>query len=298
MSGDKKSKRREPKLQAKRTRPLEKAWYILRPFVVYTVWKTAAILLFDLIVVSIPSTAASDWITANSNQVNAVINALASLIAVLFILNDFLKEVAVSGEVDIDSSIFRQLISWIRTGFGRNKDKMLQLAAVISLAITSSLTFNILIEMLQVQSQKYQEVEAIQYSVPVWLGIILYGLVSPFVEEVVFRGLTYNRMKRYFGIPLCVITTSLLFAGFHANLVQFMYASCMGVLMALCYEWVGCFAAPFLFHLTANVFVFILSDICDGITALVSPLTVIVFGILSAVILFCLYLKRIPKREQ
>ena len=284
-----KVKSREPKVKPKRTHPLEKAWYILKPFILYMVTKTAALLLLSMLAVSLPFAAATEWISLHSNQVNAVLNAIASIIGVAFMLNDFLKEVEITGEIDIDSSVIKRLLAWIKNSFKVDKDKAIPLAIAASLGITSSLAFNILAGLIQIQSPKYDKVEAIQYSVPIWLGLILYGIISPFVEEIVFRGLTYNRMRRFLGIPLSVITTALLFAIFHGNLAQFLYALCMGVLLALCYEWVKSFAAPLLFHVTANVVVFVISSLYGDSTMLISAPFLAVFMLLTVVLTVGLY---------
>lgn len=279
------------RIKAKRTRPLEKAWYILKPFILYMVVKTVVMLFLSLLAVSLPQASLTAWVSAHSNQVNAVINALASIVGAAFLLNDFLKEVAVTGEIDIDSSVFAQLVCWIKQGMADSRGKAFLLAVSASLGITSSLAFNILAELVQLKSKSagYEKVETIQYSVPIWLGVLLYGVVSPFVEEVVFRGLTYNRMKRFFRVPLCTVATALLFAAFHGNLAQFVYALCMGLLLALCYEWTGCFGAPLLFHAAANLFVFILSGILTEDSALISAPVLVFFALLSAALMLLLY---------
>lgn len=284
-----KIKSREPKVQPKRTHPLDKAWYILKPFIFYMVIKTVALLLLSMLAISFPFTAVSEWISLHSNQVNAVINAVASIIGVVFLMNDFLKEVETTGEIDIDTGVIKQLLAWIRNGIKEDRDKTVVLAIAASLGITSSLAFNILAGMIQIQSPRYEKVEAIQYSVPIWLGLILYGIISPFVEEIVFRGLTYNRMRRFFGIPLSVIVTALLFAGFHGNLAQFLYALCMGVLLALCYEWVKSFAAPLVFHMAANIVVFVVSSLMGGSSALLYIPFLVFFALLSVILTALLY---------
>jgi len=278
---------RQPKIQPKRQTPLEKAWYILKPFILYMIVKTVAqmVLTFPISYIPMP-------IDDERNvyyEASAAINALASLIAALFLVKDFLKEVATTGEVDIDASIPRQLLAWAKNGLRTDRDKAIPLALIVSLGMTSSLAVNLICTRIQLQSARYDEVSAIQYSVPLWLGLILYGLISPCVEELVFRGLTYNRMRRFFGIPLCVIATSLLFAGFHANLVQFVYAFCMGILIALCYEWTGCFAAPLLFHMAANIFVFALSFVLDTQNLAENTVVIVVFSVLSVALLAGLY---------
>lgn len=282
------------KIQQKRTRPIEKAWYIVKPFILYTIIKTLAIFGLSLLVSSIPQDGISVWVANNSQLLSTTINGIAALIGVAFVLQDFLKEVAVTGEIDIDSGVIKQLLAWIKNGIKHNRDKAFQLAAVASLGITSALGLNILIEMMSIQSDKYSNVEAIQYSVPLWLGLILYGLVAPITEEVIFRGITYNRMKRFFGVIPCMIVTSLLFGGFHANLPQFLYGTAMGVLMALVYEWVKSFAAPLLFHMAANIVVFVLSF--SGVEVqIVSSITGVTFIALSILLMVCLYKKRIKR---
>lgn len=284
-----KIKSREPKVQPKRTHPLDKAWYILKPFIFYMVIKTVALLLLSMLAISFPFAVVSEWISLHSNQVNAVINAVASIIGVVFLMNDFLKEMETTGEIDIDTGVIKQLLAWIRNGIKEDRDKAVVLAITASLGITSSLAFNILAGIIQIQSPRYEKVEAIQYSVPIWLGLILYGIISPFVEEIVFRGLTYNRMRRFFGIPLSVIVTALLFAGFHGNLAQFLYALCMGVLLALCYEWVKSFAAPLVFHMAANIVVFVLSSLMGGSSALLYIPFLVFFALLSVILTALLY---------
>lgn len=282
------------KIQQKRTRPIEKAWYIVKPFILYTIIKTLAIFGLSLLVSSIPQDGISVWVANNSQLLSTTINGIAALIGVAFVLQDFLKEVAVTGEIDIDSGVIKQLLAWIKNGIKHNRDKAFQLATVASLGITSALGLNILIEMMSIQSDKYSNVEAIQYSVPLWLGLILYGLVAPITEEMIFRGITYNRMKRFFGVVPCIIVTSLLFGGFHTNLPQFLYGTAMGVLMALVYEWVKSFAAPLLFHMAANIVVFVLSF--SGVEVqIVSSITGVTFIALSILLMVCLYKKRIKR---
>ncbi|MEE1258209.1 MAG: CPBP family intramembrane glutamic endopeptidase [Lachnospiraceae bacterium] len=247
------------KIQHKRESALEKAWYIVKPFLVYTVVKTIAILGMALLLPTIPIAGLNVWVENHSQLLSTTINGIAALIGVVVVLREFIKEMSTVGEMDIDSSVIQQLLTCVKNGIKNCKNKAFSLAAVISMGISAALALNIFIELLSVSSEKYENVEAIQYSVPLWLGLLLYGLVSPVTEEIIFRGITYNRMKRFFKVVPCVLVTSLLFGGFHANLPQFLYGTCMGVLMTLVYEWTKTFAAPLLLHMAANVFVFVLS---------------------------------------
>lgn len=108
-------------------------------------------------------------------------------------------------------------------------------------------------------SQSYEAVYEIQYGVRFAVGLILYGLVSPFAEEAVFRGLLFQRMKRCFGYQIALFFSSLLFGLYHGNMVQAVYGTILGIAIALCYEKFGSFAAPMLFHSVANISVYTLT---------------------------------------
>lgn len=269
-------KGRQAKIVPKRTKLLQKLAYILRPFVIYMLVKTVAMLFLAIAIPALPITGISEWVERNSNPLSAVVNGAASVIAVCFLLKDFLIETDTSGEIDIDKGTLSQLVHFFKNGFwGYHKEKEKKskkaggMLLCIILGIGASFVFNLLIELVTeliqrqgtLGSEKYEVVETIQYSVPIWLGILLYGVVSPLVEEMVFRGVVYNRIKRFYDVPKAVVCSALLFGMFHGNLPQFLYGTAMGVMIALCYEHLNCFAAPVLVHMSANIFVFLLSSL-------------------------------------
>ena len=280
----------------KRTTLLQKLAYILKPFVVYMLVKTAVMLLLAIIIPSLPITGITEWVERNSHPLSAVVNGAASLIAVCFLLNAFLIEASTTGEVDIDQSVPGQFAGFLKTDFvGKwTKQKAAGIALCVLLGITASLALNIWMELAaevmskagnhMLDSEKYDTVESIQYSVPIWLGIVLYGIVSPIVEEMVFRGVLYSRIRKFYSTAKAVLFSALLFGVFHANLPQFLYGTVMGVLMALCYEYCGCFAAPVLLHMSANVFVFLMSESAAWTESMAAPGWGIVFTVLSIIV--------------
>lgn len=282
------------RVQKKRETSFEKSIYIIRPFLVYLVVKTMAMLFGAILLPTLPVAGMQTWLETRHELVNAVINAIASIIGVCFVLKDFLAETDISGEIEIDRPVVMQLILCIKKGIPAQKKKGLQLVVMSLLGASSALFLNGLLSAVSVSSQKYEQVEKIQYSVPVWLGILLYGLVSPVVEEIVFRGITYHRMRRFFTIPSCVVVSALLFGGFHANLPQFLYGTSMGILLALSYEWCQSFAAPLLFHMTANILVFLLSHV-EQVMQVISQTAAIGFFFILSVLLLCISY-RIKKR--
>jgi membrane protease YdiL (CAAX protease family) len=92
------------------------------------------------------------------------------------------------------------------------------------------------------------------------VGLVLYGLISPLAEEAVFRGVIYNRMKRCFQKRTALLFSALLFGLYHGNMVQALYGTLMGIIIAVVYDRYESFAAPVLFHAVANISVYVMTS--------------------------------------
>lgn len=79
------------------------------------------------------------------------------------------------------------------------------------------------------------------------------GLLVPLAEELIFRGLIYNRMKQLLSVPLSVFFSALLFAVYHGNPIQMIFAFPMALALAVVYERGKSFVFPVLFHIGANL---------------------------------------------
>lgn len=106
-------------------------------------------------------------------------------------------------------------------------------------------------------SQSFSDTASNQFSLPIWAGIIVYGMVTPVTEEVVYRGLIYNRLRKQLNVILSLIFSSLLFGLSHGNYVQLVYGFCMGCVICLIYEKFGAFLYPVIFHCVANTVVYV-----------------------------------------
>lgn len=79
------------------------------------------------------------------------------------------------------------------------------------------------------------------------------GFLVPVAEELVFRVLIYGRLRRSFGVGQSVLFSSLLFAVYHGNMIQMIFAFPMAVVLALIYEKRRRAACPIAFHMGANL---------------------------------------------
>ncbi len=160
--------------------------------------------------------------------------------------------------------------------------KVREYALLIVIAVSVALGVNILFVLLGITgaSESYQEVAKRQYGVAFGMGLLIYGVISPLAEEIVFRGLIYNRMRRYFGRWISVIACGAMFGIYHGNPVQGIYGCILGIAITWSYERYCSFLAPVLFHAAANGAVFTVGY--DGIAKgnIVTPLNcAVLFGI-------------------
>ncbi len=273
--------------------PYKMLWLVLRPVLFY--YLGAGVFLFFLIygMDAIPYVAneeVGEWILNHRDLLLVCLNAVGMLVGYLLVRREFLSEVGLGGSplVIRPSKVFR---TWWREGARANRKDPSPILFGVILGITASLFLNLSLAMVNFTkiSESYTKTEATQYSAPLWLGLILYGIVSPWAEEVLFRGILYRRMKRFYSVPVAMIFTSLLFGGMHLNLVQGIYGTVMGLLMALLYEKTKRFSATLAFHIAANVSIFTLSKF--GILAVMGayPFSVLVFAGLTLAGLLLLY---------
>lgn len=135
------------------------------------------------------------------------------------------------------------------------KNPVVVLVAVVLLAYSGSVLFNVLLGSIPWQDMFSEDVtpnEAVFFGIPLWARMLCYEVVAPISEELVFRQVIYKRMRTITPVWVAVMVSALLFGIYHGNLVQGIYAFIMGAVLALVYEWSGSFVAPVLFHMVAN----------------------------------------------
>ena len=162
---------------------------------------------------------------------------------------------------------------------------MVILAAAIAIGMNGVLTLTELYRF----SPTFQRVSEMQFDTPVWLGIISYGILAPLGEEIVFRGVVYGQLRKVLKAPYAMVLSGLAFGLFHGNLVQAVYATVIGCLLALVYEWYGTIAAPMLFHSVANLFVYVMLELLPFGGVFLSVPSCVLFLALSAGSLFLLW---------
>ncbi len=102
-------------------------------------------------------------------------------------------------------------------------------------------------------SEELTEITSSLYRGQLAVELVGTGLLSPVAEELIFRGLCQNRSKEVFSANASILFSALLFALYHGNLLQMIYAFILGLIFGYVYEKYHNLAAPILAHCGANI---------------------------------------------
>jgi membrane protease YdiL (CAAX protease family) len=134
---------------------------------------------------------------------------------------------------------------------------------VAILGFSAALSLNIIISYTNLAnlSSGFEMVSEAIYNSSVLIQILATVIMAPVVEELLVRGLIYKRMTRWTSPIISAVVSSALFGLIHMNIVQFVYAFIIGMLLALVYEKFQNIWAPILFHFAANSTSILISNV-------------------------------------
>jgi len=297
----------ESKQSAYKTNSFFKAWQILFPILLY--WTISNIILVAGVVLVQMCLGIQNNVTDALGakaiaQISVLLNALAMLGSIPFMYHMYRKDNP--REMNRNANrITRSTVEDFLTekqksvsGFVWSKVEMITILLVGILGVSSALTFNMVLSYIHFDSvsDQYNSVSQMQYSVSIPLGILIYGLISPAAEELVFRGLVMKRLERYFSPVIAVVVSAFIFGMYHGNIVQGVYAFLLGTLIAVSYWHFDRLYIPIIFHACANISVFIITY-HRGVESMINkPLNCVIFAIIS--VLTFLELMKLKKREK
>lgn len=91
--------------------------------------------------------------------------------------------------------------------------------------------------------------------------VLLVCVVSPVLEELVFRGVILGGLCKLLAFSVANILQALAFAIYHGNIVQGVYAFFLGMLIGLIKKKSGGLIYCIIFHMSLNITGMYLSDI-------------------------------------
>lgn len=125
--------------------------------------------------------------------------------------------------------------------------------------------------------------------------IIFVGILSPIVEEIVFRGVLLDKLRAY-GDKRAICFTALTFALFHGNLSQFFYALILGLIFGYIAIKTNSIRYNIILHIIVNIFGSVIMPALalssNKTLVMISGLIVISFVVIG-IILFLVNYKKI-----
>ncbi len=129
------------------------------------------------------------------------------------------------------------------------------LLSAIALVLLASHGLSLLISLVNSSGflGSYSEVENVIYSSSLWLIIVRAVILAPVCEELIFRGLTFRRLKEYTGsFWIGAAASSAVFAVYHMNVPQGIFAFLFGIILCYVYDKFKNLGANIIAHAAGN----------------------------------------------
>ena len=178
------------------------------------------------------------------------------------------------------------------------KNNPIHLLWVFLIGVLMSHGLSILLSILPLDNLigSYEAVENEVFSAS-WIFVVIRAvIVTPVVEELIFRGLIFRRMKEYTSFWPAAIVSSVLFGIYHMNLIQGIYAFLFGIIICILYDRYNHLAAAVLVHFGANLLSVILSYAQIAYPSLWVYIVVMVAAFALSVAIY-LYLVKKPEKN-
>lgn len=253
-----------------------KIWQIVYPVGMYYVAISIGIMIAQMIF-------------GASNETYMLCKIIGSLVAIPVVFADYKHDRMLSGLWGMKPQI--------------TKEKAWNLVAVIGIMICVSISLNNIISMspLMQMSEEYQNASDAFYGSSIWLEIVGSAVITPFLEELLHRGVVYGRLRRMMGLWPAVLVSALVFAVLHFNIVQFIYAFLLGIVLALFVEKTGSIYVAVVAHIVANAIAVIRTEtgfLAGTVDGSILAWAVSVVLLLVGVVGLCVYSKKLLEKKK
>ncbi len=178
-------------------------------------------------------------------------------------------------EMTFFAGVLTLIIYWIR--FAVRKKNLFKEVEIKKISINGllpislmALSFNAIISMVLTYFPWPQEwIDAyatnsapLDGSIMSWITAVV---MAPVLEEVVFRGLVYTRLKKGMPTIVAAVLASLLFGLCHGTAIWIIYATVLGMVMIWVFERYQSLTASILFHFTFNAMGLVINMIPESV---------------------------------
>lgn len=86
-----------------------------------------------------------------------------------------------------------------------------------------------------------------------FLKIITTSIIGPILEEFIYRGILYNKLKEFNSNRTSIVISSVIFGLIHINPIKIIYTFILGIILAKIYEKKKTLKAPIITHISFNL---------------------------------------------
>lgn len=128
-----------------------------------------------------------------------------------------------------------------------------------------------------------------------FIMVLTIGIVAPFTEEFLFRGVIYRTLSKNISIPVTIIIQGVLFGIYHANLIQGVYASLLGIIFGFITHKTQSLWPAIIAHMTNNTIAVIIPAVMGDIFNTTSCMIFVIIGSIGTIITIFFINKNNPK---
>ncbi len=136
---------------------------------------------------------------------------------------------------------------------GPGAERALSLLSALLTGAAMAAVWGILSHALRLDVLFPNEARENMFAIPFAAQLVLYTVISPLAEEFLFRRLLYDLICRVTRWQIAAVLTSALFALWHGDPVQMMYAFPAGLVMQALRRRSGSMQEPVICHMGANL---------------------------------------------
>ena len=119
----------------------------------------------------------------------------------------------------------------------------------------------------------------------IMISLITTGILGPILEEYLFRGVLYNKLKKFNSRKKAMILTSIVFAIMHFEITQMFYGFIFSLVLTKIYEHYQNLKAPIITHISANSFIILNLNKIINLNILTTVIVLIVCLIINYLLL-------------
>lgn len=168
----------------------------------------------------------------------------------------------------------------------REKAKLWTYGMIVILSIAICVALNNLLTLsnLAFYSPSYEQTAEALYTSSFALQLIGLGVIVPITEELLFRGVLYNRLLNMMTKKKAMIWCAVVFGFYHGNLVQAVYGGLLGFVLVYIYEKYGSLKAPILAHIILNLTSLVVTEYGGFAWMFAEPMRVGVITVICATV--------------